>query len=38
MRSVRSRLVEQRTGLADQIRGLKAEYGIVFPSINKGIA
>lgn len=29
MRNVRFRLVEQRTGLANQIRGLTAEYGIV---------
>jgi len=38
LRSVRSRLVEQRTGLANQIRGLTAEYGIVFPTSIKGIA
>lgn len=30
LRSVRSRLVEQRTALSNQIRGLTAEYGIVF--------
>jgi transposase len=28
---VRSRLVDQRTGLRNQIRGLLAEYGIVLP-------
>lgn len=32
LRSVRSRLVEQRTVLANQIRGLTADYGIVFPT------
>ena len=32
LRNVRSRLVEQRTALANQIRGLTAEYGIVFPT------
>ncbi|EGU36859.1 IS110 family transposase, partial [Vibrio scophthalmi] len=31
LRSVRKRLVEQRTALANQIRGLVAEYGIIFP-------
>lgn len=28
---VRARLIEQRTGLQSQIRGLVSEYGIVFP-------
>jgi transposase len=28
---IRARLVEQRTGLCNQIRGLLAEYGIVLP-------
>lgn len=31
IRSVRKRLVEHRTALANQIRGLAAEYGVVFP-------
>lgn len=31
IRSVRKRLVENRTALANQIRGLAAEYGVVFP-------
>lgn len=31
LRCVRARLVEQRTALANQIRGLSAEYGITFP-------
>ncbi|MDS1791999.1 IS110 family transposase [Vibrio parahaemolyticus] len=31
LRSVRSRLVVQRTALANQIRGLAAEYGVIFP-------
>lgn len=32
LRSVRARLVEWRTGLANKIRGRTAEYGIVFPT------
>ncbi|MGY5744548.1 IS110 family RNA-guided transposase, partial [Vibrio cincinnatiensis] len=31
IRSVRKRLVENRTALSNQIRGLAAEYGVVFP-------
>lgn len=31
IRCVRKSLVEQRTALANQIRGLSAEYGVVFP-------
>ena len=31
LRCVRQRLVEQRTAIANQIRGLSAEYGVVFP-------
>ncbi|MGF1717636.1 IS110 family transposase [Photobacterium chitinilyticum] len=32
LRCVRSRLVEQRTATANQIRSLSAEYGVIFPA------
>ena len=35
---VRERLVGQRTGLCNQIRGLLAEYGVVLPQLSLGCA